>query len=215
MKALEQALAQALHGPAKMDNEGDFLRAAVMVPLLQTEEGWSLLFEVRASSLTWQPGEICFPGGKIDPEDITFADTAMRETCEELALCKEQIQLVGALDYIVTQIGVILYPYVGVVKEPTAIRPSDAEVAEVFTVPLSFFLDTEPLISEMEMATQPLPGFPYEWLEGYPRDWKKRRTYPVYFYRYGERVIWGLTAKVIDIFLRQCRTDLVGLLSAP
>lgn len=215
MQALQRALAEALHGPLKMDNEEDFLRAAVMVPLLQTEEGWSLLFEVRAATLTWQPGEICFPGGKIEPSDLTSADTAIRETCEELALDKKQIQLLGPLNYVVTQIGVILYPYVGFIQDAKTIRPSDAEVAEVFTVPLQFFMDTEPLISQMEMATQPLPGFPYEWLDGYPHDWKKRRTYPVYFYRYGDRVIWGLTAKVIDIFLKQCRASLTGLLSTP
>ena len=165
-----------------MDNEGDFLRAAVMVPLLQTEEGWSLLFEVRASSLTWQPGEICFPGGKIDPEDITFADTAMRETCEELALCKEQIQLVGALDYIVTQIGVILYPYVGVVKEPTAIRPSDAEVAEVFEVPFSFLMDA----ANHQRRTLLYRGSPRQYI-----------AMP-----YGDYFIWGATAAIIATLAR-------------
>lgn len=212
MEALQQALRQVLQDPIEMENEADFLRAAVMVPIVKTEEGWSLLFEVRAASLAWQPGEICFPGGKIDPEDASPADTALREMCEELTLCQEQIELVGPLNYLVTQIGVIIYPYVGVVRDHTTIRPSDAEVAEVFTVPLSYFLETEPLVSQMEMATQPLPGFPYEWLADYPRDWKKRRTYPVYFYRYGDRVIWGLTAKVIDIFLKQCRDRLVSLL---
>ena len=215
MQAWQQTLQQALRSPIEMDNEADYLRSAVMVPIVQTTEGWSLLFEVRAASLAWQPGEVCFPGGKIDPEDTSPADTALREMCEELALCRDQIELLGPLNYIVTQIGVIIYPYVGVVTEQAAIKPSDAEVAEVFTVPLQFFLDTEPLVSQMEMATQPLPGFPYEWLVDYPKDWKKRRTYPVLFYRYGDRVIWGLTAKVVEIFLKQCRGAVSGLLSAP
>ena len=195
----------------KIQNETDFFAAAVVLPLLVENGGLSVLFEVRSAQLAWQPGEICFPGGRIEAGDAEPEQAAVRETYEELMLAPDGLQLLGPLDYLVSPIGVIIYPFAGYIADPTTIRPSADEVAAVFTVPLRFFLETEPLAAQMEVATRPLPGFPVELVAaGYPPDWRRRAAYPVLFYRYGEHVIWGLTARIMYSFAEICRAINVG-----
>lgn len=190
----------------KIQNETDFFAAAVVLPLLNHDGELSVLFEVRAAQLAWQPGEICFPGGRIESGDAEPEHAAVRETCEELLLPPGGLRLLGPLDYLVSPIGVIIYPFAGFIDDPAAIKPNPGEVAAVFTVPLRFFLETEPLTAQMEVATRPLPGFPAELVAaGYPSDWRRRAAYPVLIYRYGERVIWGLTARIMHGFAQLCR----------
>lgn len=186
----------------KIQNETDFFAAAVVLPLLTQNDELAVLFEVRAAQLAWQPGEICFPGGRIEDSDAEPERAAMRESYEELRLTPGGLQLLGPLDYLVSPIGVIIYPFAGFIADPATIRPSPDEVAAVFTVPLPFFLENEPLVAQMEVATRPLAGFPTELVAaGYPPDWRRRATYPVLFYRYGEHVIWGLTARIMYSFV--------------
>lgn len=190
----------------KIQNETDFFAAAVVLPLLKEKGELSVLFEVRSAQLGWQPGEICFPGGRIEADDAEPERAAVRETYEELRLAPGGLHILGPLDYLVSPIGVIIYPFAGYIADPAAIEPSAHEVAAVFTVPLRFFLETEPLAAQMEVATRPLPGFPADLVAaGYPPDWRRRASYPVLFYRYGGRVIWGLTARVMYSFVEICR----------
>lgn len=197
----------------KIQNETDFSPAAVVLPLLEDNGELSVLFEVRAAQLAWQPGEICFPGGRIESGDVEPERAAERETYEELRLPPGGLRLLGPLDYLVSPIGVIIYPFAGYIANPATIRPSADEVAAVFTVPLRFFLETEPLSAQMEVATRPLPGFPVEMVAaGYPPDWRRRATYPVLFYRYGEHVIWGLTARIMYSFVELVREVTEGKL---
>lgn len=206
------ALREKLSGRGvKIQNETDFFPAAVVLPLLVENGGLSVLFEVRAAQLAWQPGEICFPGGRIEAGDAEPEQAAVRETYEELMLAPGGLQLLGPLDYLVSPIGVIIYPFAGYIADPAAIKPSADEVAAVFTVPLRYFLENEPLIAQMEVATRPLPGFPTELLPaGYQTDWRRRAAYPVHFYRYGEHVIWGLTARIMYSFAEICRDINIG-----
>lgn len=200
--ALENKLAGRL---VQIQNETDYFAAAVVVPLVPAGGEPAVLFEVRSAQLAWQPGEICFPGGKIEAADADPRHAAVREAYEELGLPRGGLRLLGPLDYLVSPIGVIIYPFAGYIADPSAIKPAPGEVAEIFTVPLSFFLENAPLKAEMEVATRPLPGFPAELLPGYTRDWRRRAVYPVLFYRYGERVIWGLTARIMYNFVQICR----------
>lgn len=191
----------------KIENETDFFAAAVVVPLLHKDGELAVLFEVRSAQLAWQPGEICFPGGRIETGDADPKQAAIRETYEELNLLPGGLKLLGPLDYLVSPIGVIIYPFAGFITDDAAINPNNGEVASVFTVPLRFFLENEPLSSRMEVATRPQPGFPEDLIAaGYPRDWNRRSAYPVLFYRYGEYVIWGLTARIMYSFVEICRT---------
>lgn len=192
--------------PPGLENQSDYLNAAVTVPLVQTGEGWSVLFEVRSRTLAWQPGEICFPGGRIEGADGTPLRAAVRETMEELGVLRSAITVLGPLKQLVSPVGVSMHPFVIVLQQKESIRPNLQEVERIFTVPLSFLLDTQPVIGHMELATRTAADFPREWVPpAYSQEFKIRTTYPVLFYRYGEHVIWGLTARVLAGFLDCCR----------
>ena len=118
MEKLQYVLFERLHrrapGIDKLDRLWD---AAVLLPLVRTPEGISVLFEERAHTLRSQPGEVCFPGGKYECEDNSFRNTAVRETCEELGLKPENITICGELDCLVTHNGPIIHPFVGLIDD--------------------------------------------------------------------------------------------------
>lgn len=179
-----------------------FVEAAVFIPLIETSEGLSLLFEVRSSKLSWQPGEISFPGGKVEASDLDTSYTALRETSEELGLPVGELSYFGNLNPFISPLGLVIYPVVGKIESMAKIVPQEAEVAEVFSVPLDWFLSQEPEKAMMEMGTRPVDNIPFPLLpENYSRDWRRRSIYPVYFYSYQDHVIWGLTAQVVRQFL--------------
>ena len=190
----------------EIENETDYLRSAVLVPLVRREGRLGVLFEVRSAALTWQPGDICFPGGRIELDDAGAEAAAVRETREELSLPDSAIEVIGPLNSMVSPIGVMIHPYAAFINNFDLIRPNHGEVSEVFVAPLDYLLAVEPLTAHMEVATRPLADFPLNLLPpSYARDWKRRTTYPVLFYQYGGHVIWGLTARVLYGFLNVCR----------
>lgn len=192
--------------PPSIENESDYFSSAVLIPLVSYKGELRILFEVRASTLSWQPGEICFPGGRIEHDDCSPLAAAIRETSEEIGVPEKLIQPLGAMDYIVSPIGVILYPFVGFIEKAEAVVPSCDEVGKIFSVPLEYLMSTEPVVGRMEVATRPLGEFPYHLLPaGYSQDWRRRAEYEVHFYQYKEYVIWGLTAKVLHKFLQVCK----------
>lgn len=177
--------------------------AAVMLPLVETKEGLSVLFEVRSLDLKWQPGDICFPGGRREEEDVDLAATACREMEEEMGLTKEDYTLLGPLNYFYTYIGPMLFPYVGIIHHPEKIKISTDEVGEIFTVPLTKLMELEPVKGSIVLAAKPGDNFPYDVFPGYEPDWKVRKTYDLYCYCYEERKIWGMTARVLKDFLKK------------
>ena len=145
MEKLQYVLFERLHrrapGIDKLDRLWD---AAVLLPLVRTPEGISVLFEERAHTLRSQPGEICFPGGKYECADNSFRNTAVRETCEELGLQPENITICGELDCLVTHNGPIIHPFVGLIDDISKITYSKSEVERIFTVPLKVLLEQKP-----------------------------------------------------------------------
>lgn len=126
-----------LHNPEILGS-GNFSKYAVLLPLLEKEDGIHVLFEERSHKLRRQPGDICFPGGRIDKQDSNEQAAALRETHEELGLKKEDIYNVFPIDYLVSPFGMIVYPYAGFVRNHHQITPNPSEVETIFTVPLSF-----------------------------------------------------------------------------
>lgn len=175
---------------------------AVLCPLVEDEDGLRLLFEVRAPQLR-QGGEVCFPGGKMEPGESP-ADCALRETEEELSIPREEITLLGAPDFICNQRGFLLRPVLGLVSRPglRALRPSPAEVAEVFTVPLAFFRETAPEVWRYELVPQTPEDFPYAAV-GVPRDypWSHGQV-EVPIWHYEGRAVWGMTARLVKEIIR-------------
>jgi len=183
------------------DRYNEYFSAAVLVPLIWDNDQISVLFEVRSTRLSWQPGEICFPGGRIEMLDDSPLSTAVRETAEEIGLKAEQIQVLGALHEVISPIGVRLYPFVGYIHDTQHINANLDEVSEIFAVPLDFLLAAEPTVGHMERCTRPLDDFPFALVPGYSENWQKRKDYQVLFYEYKQHVIWGLTAQVLYSFI--------------
>lgn len=192
--------------PARIDKADRLWDAAVLVPLIDTKQGPAVLFEVRAAGLGWQPGDVCFPGGRYECGDDSFAKTAVRETCEELGITEDKIELCGELDYLVTHMGPIIHPFVGRLANEVKLDCNSDEVAEIFTVPLNFLLLSEPRVAHMELANRATADFPFDLLPRHPHDWYKRKGYNIYFYEYQGHVIWGLTARILlNGFIKNCR----------
>jgi len=115
--------------------------AAVLVPVVRREEGLTVLFTRRTAHLNDHAGQISFPGGRAEPGDASAADTALRETGEEIGLAAARVEVLGELHQYVTVTGYRVTPVVGLVSPPLDLRPDDFEVAEVFEAPLKFLLD--------------------------------------------------------------------------
>ena len=117
--------------------------AAVLVPIVDRDAGPTVLLTRRTDHLYHHAGQISFPGGQVDPVDSNAEAAALRETEEEIGLPRRHITLVGTLDTYVTRTGFEVLPKVGVVAPPFPLAPDSFEVAEVFEVPLDFFLVPE------------------------------------------------------------------------
>ena len=215
MERLQYVLFERLHrrapGIDKLDRLWD---AAVLLPLVRTEEGICVLFEERAHTLRRQPGEICFPGGKYECSDNGFRTTAVRETCEELGLQPQDITVCGELDCLVTHNGPIIHPFVGMIDDISMITYSKDEVECVFTVPLKELLAQEPERGSVQLADRPGEDFPFELVPQRQRSWRMNKSYYVYFYRWQDKVIWGLTARMLYAFLYRSRKELTEFLTA-
>lgn len=178
-----------------------YSRYAVLLPLIEKNKEPHILFEVRSYELRRQPGEICFPGGKIDNDDKNEQHTAVRETNEELGIAQNLITNISPLDYLVNPFGTIIYPFVGTITDPSKINPNPAEVAETFLVPLSFFQKVEPEIYQIHFEMQPEEKFPFHHIIGGENyNWQTRKM-EEHFYFYEDKVIWGMTARILHHFI--------------
>ncbi|SHI06959.1 NUDIX hydrolase [Sporanaerobacter acetigenes] len=175
---------------------------AVLVPLIKKDGKIELLYEIRAENLKNQPGEISFPGGKVEIGE-NFKEAAARETCEELNICKENIEVIGHLDYLVSYSNISIYPFLGILHDTNFedIKYSEDEVSSIFTVPFKFFMENEPKVYYIDLETSIGEKFPYEKIPGGKNyDWKQGK-YSVYFYEYKKYTIWGMTAKITKNFI--------------
>jgi 8-oxo-dGTP pyrophosphatase MutT (NUDIX family) len=175
---------------------------SVLLPLINRNGQLHILYEVRSDKVT-QPGEISFPGGRVEVCE-NFKDAAIRETHEEIGVDRQKIEVFGELDYITRENNFILYPYVGVLHETfDNLRISEDEVAKVFTVPLDFFLETKPDVYEISYKTNFTNGFPYDKIpNGENYKWREVGR-PVLFYDYQGHIIWGMTARITHNFVKR------------
>ncbi len=180
--------------------EPEMEKFSVLIPLIRTPEGIKILFEVRALTLRSQPGEISLPGGRIE-KDEGKREAGVRETCEELGILPQNVIVYGAEDVLVTQYNRIIYPFVAEIKDWEKMNPSGFEVDHVFYVPLDFFLKTTPVCKAVKVVTVPPEDFPYEDIaNGVNYKWSEGKN-TIYFYKYRNYTIWGLTARIINNFV--------------
>lgn len=115
--------------------------AAVLFPIVLRADGYTVLLTQRTAHLKDHPGQISFPGGRVEKEDASAIHTALRETKEEIGLARERIQVLGFLPEYRTGTGFQVTPVVALVHPPFDLSPDPFEVAEIFEVPLGFLLD--------------------------------------------------------------------------
>ncbi|WP_201716248.1 NUDIX hydrolase [Rossellomorea arthrocnemi] len=180
-----------------------FSEFAILLPLIEVKGNIHVLFEVRSLNMRRQPGEICFPGGRIDRKDSDDRAAALRETSEELGIQEGFISDIYPLDYIVSPFGTIIYPYVGKLNIALEdLQPNPAEVEEIFTTPLSYLCEKEPELYNIKFKMEPEESFPYKQIPGGENyDWQARNM-KEHFYYYEDKVIWGLTARVLHHFVK-------------
>jgi len=121
--------------------EPKLIPAAVLVPLIPRQEGTTLLLIRRAEGLNIHTGQLSFPGGHCEVQDVDAEATALRETREELGLDHKGIKPLGRLDDVVTRTGYLITPVVALLYPPFELVLDEREVAETFELPLSVVLD--------------------------------------------------------------------------
>jgi len=120
--------------------EEKFRQYAVLIPLINISGVMHLIFEKRSNKLKRQPGEICFPGGKLE-ENETLQECAVRETEEELLVFQNQIEVIGPGDVYISPFNLMIHPYIGVIREYENTFSTD-EVEEIIKVPIDFSADS-------------------------------------------------------------------------
>ncbi|MDD1450705.1 CoA pyrophosphatase [Sphingomonas sp. H160509] len=159
------------------------LPAAVLIVVTDRADPGVILTQ-RTDTMSRHPGQIAFPGGRIDPgEDVVTA--ALREAEEEIALPRDKVRVIGEADSYRTVTGFQVTPVIGIIPPDLVFTPSEAEVASVFEVPLAFLLDEA---NHVEATL--------EW-QGHDRHY--------YEIMWNERRIWGATAAMIVNLARRLR----------
>ena len=150
--------------------------AAVLMPFTDARDP-ELILTVRSNEMPTHAGEVAFPGGKRDPGDRDLLATALRESEEEVGLAPREVEVLGQLSPLASRFGMKVTPFVGLVAADVPLQAEPGEIDEIFRVPLSFFLDSEPDLSS------PIDFF------------GKRLRIPSYYFE--DKRIWGLTAFMI------------------
>jgi len=177
-------------------------RSAILIPLVQVEEEWHILFEVRSFTMRKQPGDISFPGGRIDSTDSSPMAAALRETHEELGVDPKTVTIVGSLSPYIASSSFVIYPFVATIDYDQIIHSyNKEEVEEVFTIPIKWLLNHEPYMHLVSVDPVPLPNFPFEKImNGAQYQWRARSV-EEWFYDYEKYTIWGLTARILKHFI--------------
>ena len=152
-------------------------RASVLVPLVDRPDGFTVLLTQRTDHLPDHPGQIAFPGGGEEPNDVDAIDAALRETEEEVGIERKFVDVLGCLPPYKTGTGFHVTPVIAVVQPSFNLVVDENEVAEVFEVPLAFFLNPD----------------------NHKKHTRELRGKPRHFYAmpYDDYFIWGVTAGVL------------------
>lgn len=157
----------------------NFTNASVLIAMVQRECGLHLLFTRRTAHLAQHPGQISFPGGRVDPEDNNVIETALREAQEEIGLVKEQVDVLGILPDYLTATGYRVTPVVATVELQSVLQSNENEVAEIFEVPLAFLMNGA--AHQRRSAV-------------FPNQQNRRSFYAIPYHDY---FIWGATAGML------------------
>jgi len=159
--------------------------AAVLIPFLQKDDGWELLF-IRRTVMPndRHSGQVAFPGGRCDPNDSDVVQTALREAREEIGLAPADVRILGKVQEMLTITNYCVTPVVGVIPWPYKLIPQEDEVARIFTIPLNWLV--EPANHEIRKRGLQLLG----------------QDVPVIFFKeFDGELLWGATARMTVMLL--------------
>lgn len=197
IKNIKAKIKNRIPGPTRIQHY-----FSVLIPLIEIEGELHLIYELRSKDLSTQPGEVSFPGGRIERGE-EFSQAAVRECSEELLLPEDKIELLGESDYLITPFNFVIYSFVGRIKVNSLaeIKVNKHEVEEIFTVPLSYFLNHSAEKYAAVLKSEFDQDFPYHLLPQGEKYNPRQGDYQIYFYRYQNRVIWGITAEITKTFI--------------
>ncbi|MCR6110309.1 CoA pyrophosphatase [Bacillus sp. A301a_S52] len=189
---------------AKLLDMNNFVSAAIIVPFIERNNELHLVFQIRSQHVS-QPGEICFPGGKVEDGDASLEDTAVRELSEELGIGENDVTIMGELDYIVTPFRLIVYPFSGIISSEATFQVSEKEVEDIIIAPVSELLVLPREEHQIKLNITPDDSFPYHLIPG-GKKYKWRTSYMTeHFYSYHDHIIWGLTARILTHVLDELK----------
>jgi len=161
--------------------KADFPEAGILVLVTRNSQSPSIILTRRAQHMNTHKGQVAFPGGKFDEEDVTLQQTALRECHEEIGVAAHHIEIIGQLSQVVSLHGIRVTPFVGLIDESVSFTPNLDELDSIFKVPTSFFNDAIPKrrdkMTYRDIALS-VPSYDYQWDD---------ETYE----------IWGLSAIVL------------------
>ncbi|MBI2831303.1 MAG: CoA pyrophosphatase [Chloroflexi bacterium] len=156
--------------------------SAVLVPIFIKDNEYHILLTKRTENVRDHKGQISFPGGSCHKNDHTRLDTALRETAEEIGLQADAIEVIGKLDDVLTVVSnYMVSPFVAFIPYPYDFKLQEFEVQELVEVPIQALIHRECMCQKMDII--PL------------------KENPGLHYHYGDRVIWGATARILEQFL--------------
>lgn len=180
MTSFPQQLQNQLHNRTPITRaEWEARPAAVLVPLYRDGGEWHVLLTQRTEAVETHKGQVAFPGGRAEPDDATRLETALREAEEEIGLKRGDVAVLGQLDELLTVTQYRVTPVVGVFPWPYEFVLSTTELSSVFGVPLRWLADPAHLVTQHREPMAPGPKV------------------PVYYFYYGDYVIWGATARML------------------
>ncbi len=202
-----------------LSGEDEYKRAAVLVLLLEVNGEPHIVFEERCEEIN-QGGEICLPGGRIDDADEGAEAAALRETEEELGLCRADITIIGRLNTVVSNMGSLIEVMVGTADTPLdRMKINHKEVKRIFSLPVAFFCSSKPKQYSVQLRSYPtwydrrhktestlLPAKELGLPKRYHRPWGEYRP-RVLVYETQEGVIWGITARIINDFVQYMKEE--------
>lgn len=161
-------------------------KAAVLIPFQRIDHQWSLLFTRRSDLVQDHKGQVSFPGGAQDMDDLDEVDTALREAKEEIGLNPSDVKVLGKLSDIPTMSNFLISPVVAVIPYPYHFIPSTIEVSRIFSIPLTWLADSNHHYEKQRFLQNGLS------------------TRVTYFDDYDGEQLWGITA-----YLTLCLIELL------
>lgn len=168
--------------------DNPFRQAAVLIPLVHHDHQWQVLFIRRASNeRDRHSGQVAFPGGRLEPSDISHEHAALRETREEIGVAAEHVTVLGRIRPYVTISHYQVTPVVGIMQWPTPLNLQTSEVARAFLIPLQWLRDNGNFTFRARSEMDP----------------ESARRHPIIVYdEFDGETLWGATARMTLNFLK-------------